>query len=320
MIAAVIPDRRVFRSGRDFAAVGRRREKRGLEAAPGVRSSSCWGWQPLPPSHHVLEEKALQQRGRRRLVDSVMSRCALRSNPPFGAPGKPPLAAQQVAVGQHFARQILRVHPDERIFGKRADIGPEYEGALAVAGRQRPRVVRRRQTGILDIGDFRRRNEVDIGAQWRAAFGPTPQPPEHPDAAGDGERGAERAHAAWGFLLYYDEDVHHTSIFILTLFADGRPAKRQGNRVKESSFRDEACEEVVVPCGGFALQAHGAFCGGISHEVARYVFYRGEVGGSVILTDAAFVVAENHVHHPMAAILYRPMIADEWAKNIRQQQ
>lgn len=226
MIAAVIPDRRVFRSGRDFAAVGRRREKRGLGAAPGVRSSSCWGWQPLRPSHHVLEEKALQQRGRRRLVDSVMSRCALRSNPPFGAPGKPPLAAQQVAVGQHFARQILRVHPDERIFGKRADIGPEYEGALAVAGRQRPRVVRRRQTGILDIGDFRRRNEVDIGAQWRAAFGPTPQPPEHPDAAGDGERGAERAHAAWGFLLYYDEDVHHTSIFILTLFADGRPAKR----------------------------------------------------------------------------------------------
>src|SRR5450631_1986909 len=99
-----------------------------------------------------------------------------------------------------------------------------------------------------------------------------------------------------------------------------RGRRRQGNRVKESSFRDEACEEVVVPCGGFALQAHGAFCGGISHEVARYVFYRGEVGGSVILTDAAFVVAENHVHHPMEAILYRPMIADEWPKNIRQQQ
>src|SRR5665811_2070743 len=66
-IAAVIPDRRVFRSGRDFAAVGRRREKRGLGAAPGVRSSSRWGWQPLRPSHHVLEEKALQQRDRRRI-------------------------------------------------------------------------------------------------------------------------------------------------------------------------------------------------------------------------------------------------------------
>jgi hypothetical protein len=96
--------------------------------------------------------------------------------------------------------------------------------------------------------------------------------------------------------------------------------KTQGNRVKESSFRDEACEEVVVPCGGFALQAHGAFCGGVSHQVARHVFYRGEVGGSVILADAAFVVAENHVHHPMEAILYRPMIADEWPENTRQQQ
>jgi len=58
-------------------------------------------------------------------------------------------------------------------------------------------------------------------------------------------------------------------------------------------IRDETCEEVVVPCGGFALQAHGAFCGGVSHQVARHVFYRGEVGGSVILADAAFVVAET---------------------------
>ena len=32
--------------------------------------------------------------------------------------------------------------------------------------------------------------------------------------------------AAWGLLLQYDEDVHHTSIFIHTLFTDGRPAKR----------------------------------------------------------------------------------------------
>jgi hypothetical protein len=35
----------------------------------------------------------------------------------------------------------------------------------------------------------------------------------------------------------------------------------------------------------------------------------------VILADAAFVVAENHVHHPMEAILHRPMIADEWPKS-----
>jgi hypothetical protein len=38
--------------------------------------------------------------------------------------------------------------------------------------------------------------------------------------------------------------------------------RRQGNRAKES-LHDEGCEEVVVPCGGFSLQAHGAFCGGV---------------------------------------------------------
>lgn len=80
----------------------------------------------------------------------------------------------------------------------------------------------------------------------------------------------------------------------------------------EESFRDEAFEEVVVPRGGFTLQAHGALCGGVSHQVARHVFYRGEVGGSVILADAAFVVAEHHIHDPVQSVLHRPMISDEW--------
>ena len=34
-MAAVIPDQRVFRSGRDFAAVGRRRKKRGAGSRTG---------------------------------------------------------------------------------------------------------------------------------------------------------------------------------------------------------------------------------------------------------------------------------------------
>ena len=42
-----------------------------------------------------------------------------------------------------------------------ASTGPELDGALAMAGRKRPSRVRRRQTGISDIGDFRRGNEVD---------------------------------------------------------------------------------------------------------------------------------------------------------------
>ena len=33
----------------------------------------------------------------------------------------------------------------------------------------------------------------------------------------------------------------------------------------------------------------------------------GEVGGRIIRADAAFVVAEDHVHHPVQAVLHRPM-------------
>src|ERR1019366_3394170 len=40
-IAAVIPDRRVFRSGRDFAAVGRRREKRGIGELGNVGTNAA---------------------------------------------------------------------------------------------------------------------------------------------------------------------------------------------------------------------------------------------------------------------------------------
>ena len=58
-------------------------------------------------------------------------------------------------------RQLLRSPAHQRIFGKRDDISPEHEGALAVADRKRPCGVRRRQAGIPDVGDFRGRNEID---------------------------------------------------------------------------------------------------------------------------------------------------------------
>ena len=41
MIAAVTPDRRVFRSGRDFAAVGRRREKKGIGELGNVGTNAA---------------------------------------------------------------------------------------------------------------------------------------------------------------------------------------------------------------------------------------------------------------------------------------
>ena len=68
------------------------------------------------------------------------------------------------------------------------------------------------------------------------------------------------------------------------------PRESQGNRVKDS-FLDEACKEVAVRCGGLTLATHGAFRGGVSHQLARPVFYRRKVGGSAILADAAFGVS-----------------------------
>jgi hypothetical protein len=87
----------------------------------------------------------------------------------------------------------------------------------------------------------------------------------------------------------------------------------------KDSFHDEACEEVAVRCGGFTLATHGAFRGGVSHRLACPVLYRREVGGSAVLADAAFAVAENHIHHPGQTVLHRPTIADERPERGRQQ-
>jgi hypothetical protein len=44
----------------------------------------------------------------------------------------------------------------------------------------------------------------------------------------------------------------------------------QGNRVKDSCC-DEACEEVVVPSGGFALESLGVLSRRLSDEIVRHV-------------------------------------------------
>ena len=74
----------------------------------------------------------------------------------------------------------------------------------------------------------------------------------------------------------------------------GQNTSSQGNRVKDLCG-EEACEEVVVPGGGFSPEAQGILAGG------------------VIGSDAAFVVAEDHVHHPVQAVLDRPVAADDGA-------
>ena len=83
----------------------------------------------------------------------------------------------------------------------------------------------------------------------------------------------------------------------------------QGNRVK-GSCGDEVCEEVVVPGGDFAPEAQGVLAFGVAEKVEGHVLDGGEVGGSVIGSHAAFVVAKDHVHDPVQAVLDGPMAAD----------
>jgi len=46
--------------------------------------------------------------------------------------------------------------------------------------------------------------------------------------------------------------------------------QRQGNRVKESGS-DEACEEIIVPAGGFALEALRVLAGHFTDEIVCHV-------------------------------------------------
>src|SRR6266852_5782466 len=80
----------------------------------------------------------------------------------------------------------------------------------------------------------------------------------------------------------------------------------QGNRVKDSCC-DEACEEIVIPRGDFAAEADGILSRGSSNQVECHVLDGSEVGWGVIGADAAFVVAEIHVHDPVKAVLDHPM-------------
>src|SRR5438105_3028897 len=93
---------------------------------------------------------------------------------------------------------------------------------------------------------------------------------------------------------------------------------QQGNRVKASGG-EKACEEVVIPSGDLALEAEGVLARGVSDEVVGHVLYGGEVGRGVIGADAALVVAEDHVHHPVETVLDRPVAADDRPQEAGQQ-
>jgi hypothetical protein len=49
-----------------------------------------------------------------------------------------------------------------------------------------------------------------------------------------------------------------------------------------------------------------------------HVFDGGEISRRVIGSDAALVIAEQHVHHPMQAVLNRPVAAYGRSNEMRQ--
>jgi len=58
---------------------------------------------------------------------------------------------------------------------------------------------------------------------------------------------------------------------------------------------------------------------GQSQEIGGDVLDGGEIGRSVVGSDATFVVAKHHIEHPMQAIFDRPMTADDRAELVGRQ-
>ena len=75
---------------------------------------------------------------------------------------------------------------------------------------------------------------------------------------------------------------------------------------------DEAGEKFVIPSGDFTLESKADLAGRSSDRVEGDVLDGGEIGRGVLGADTAFVIAEDHVHNPMQAVLDRPMSTDNW--------
>src|SRR4051812_21598963 len=93
-------------------------------------------------------------------------------------------------------------------------------------------------------------------------------------------------------------------------YAERVASAAQGNRANKLCC-DEAGEVVVVPCGDLSPEAEGVLAGGSARQVQRHVFDGGEVGWGVVGSDAAFVIAEDHVHDPVQAVLNGPMASHD---------
>ena len=67
------------------------------------------------------------------------------------------------------------------------------------------------------------------------------------------------------------------------------------------------------------LRCRESLPGALADQVVGHVLEGGEIGWGVIGSDTALVVTEDHVHHPVQAILDHSMTADDWTQKIGQQ-
>lgn len=56
----------------------------------------------------------------------------------------------------------------------------------------------------------------------------------------------------------------------------------------------------------------------MSEQVLRHVLDGGEIGRGMFRPNPALVIAEDHVHDPMQAVLDRPMAAYDRPEEVRQ--
>src|SRR5260221_11384513 len=91
-----------------------------------------------------------------------------------------------------------------------------------------------------------------------------------------------------------------------------------GESGEGKSYGDEAGEIFVVPACGFAAEADGILARGLSGEIISDMAAGCEIGWRVVGSDAAFVVAKDHVHDPVQGVLDGPMRPDHRAERVGQ--
>ena len=85
---------------------------------------------------------------------------------------------------------------------------------------------------------------------------------------------------------------------------------RHGGDPGESGERrlpgDQAGEEVVIPAGSLSFEPQGGFAGCEPDQVMGHMLDGAKIGWSMVGAQPALVIAKDHVHDPVQAVLDIP--------------